>query len=213
MISRKPYVDNLYVAEYGLKESGLRQGAYVECGTWRGGMSFGIMETCPRLVECHFFDSFEGLPKPGALDGERARIGMGTDVILHDDNSASYEEFLRNVEPFRRGRDIQVHRGWFEETLPGFRSEHPIAILRLDGDWYDSTMTILRHLFDQVADGGIILIDDYYHWEGCSRAVHDFLSERKAIERIEESPNHRVAYLVRRRPESDSPHLHGGPRP
>jgi hypothetical protein len=67
-------------------------------------------------------------------------------------------------------------------------------------------MTILRHLFDQVADGGIILIDDYYHWEGCSRAVHDFLSERKATERIEESPNHRVAYLVRQRPGSDSPH-------
>lgn len=213
MISHKPYADNLYVAEYGLKGSGLRQGAYVECGTWRGGMSFGIMETCPELTECHFFDSFEGLPMPGELDGARAQLGMGTEAIFGDDNQASYDEFLRNVESFRKKRKIEVHRGWFEETLPGFRSEHPIAILCLDGDWYDSTMTILRHLFDQVADGGIILIDDYYHWEGCSRAVHDFLSERKAIERIEESPNHRVAYLVRQRPESVSPHEHEGPRP
>ncbi len=167
-------------------------------------MSFGIMETCPQLVECHFFDSFEGLPKPCELDGERANVSMGTEALLHDDNSADYDEFLRNVERFRQRREIGVHRGWFEDTLPGFRTKHPIAVLRLDGDWYESTLTILENLFDQVVDGGIILIDDYYHWEGCSRAVHDFLSARKAVERIAESPNHRVAYLARQNPDLPS---------
>ena len=56
--------------------------------------------------------------------------------------------------------------------------------LRMDADWYDSTMDILTNLFPQMNKGGVIIIDDYYHWEGCTRAVHDYLSKHECTEAI-----------------------------
>lgn len=78
-------------------------------------------------------------------------------------------------------------KGWFSDTLPGFVPPGPIGILRLDGDWYESTMTCLEALYDHVAPRGIIVIDDYYTWDGCTRAVHDFLSKRSLSIRIQQS--------------------------
>ena len=72
-----------------------------------------------------------------------------------------------------------------------------IAVLRLDGDWYDSTMLCLEHLLPLAVPGGLMLIDDYYTWDGCARAVHDYLSREQAAERIEKTSGG-VAYIVRR---------------
>ena len=80
---------------------------------------------------------------------------------------------------------MHVHKGWFEDTLPTF-SAPPIAVLRIDGDWYESTMTCLSALWDAVVPGGLVLLDDYGSWEGCTKAMHDFLSERKAVEFVQE---------------------------
>ena len=74
--------------------------------------------------------------------------------------------------------------GWFHETLTTFTLPEPIALLRLDADWYDSTMVCLENLFDRVAPGGLVVLDDYFAWDGCSRALHDFLSRRSAAEKI-----------------------------
>ena len=71
--------------------------------------------------------------------------------------------------------NFQIVKGWFSETLP----EYPlssIALLRLDGDLYESTMDCFQQLYHKVVKGGIIIIDDYLSWTGCSRAVHDYLS-------------------------------------
>ena len=84
-------------------------------------------------------------------------------------------------------KNVALVEGWFENTLPQCRFDEPIALLRLDADWYESTMICLRNLFHRVAPGGLIIIDDYYAWDGCSRAVHDFLSSESAPERIESS--------------------------
>ena len=81
-------------------------------------------------------------------------------------------------------RSFSLIKGWFNETVPNFKPPSPIALLRLDGDWYESTMVCLVHLFDEVAPGGIVILDDYYIWDGCSRALHDFLSKRLAVERV-----------------------------
>jgi Macrocin-O-methyltransferase (TylF) len=72
-----------------------------------------------------------------------------------------------------------------------------IAVLRLDGDWYDSTMLCLEHLFPLVVPGGLMLIDDYYTWDGCARAVHDYLSREQAAGRIEKTSGG-VTYIVHR---------------
>jgi O-methyltransferase len=81
-------------------------------------------------------------------------------------------------------KQFELRKGFFKDTLPDF-DPGPIALLRLDADWYESTMECLTHLFDRVVPDGIIILDDYYTWDGCSRALHDFLSYRKAVERIQ----------------------------
>lgn len=198
MISRKAFIGNLFLADYHRRRSGLDHGSFVECGTWRGGMAFALVELCGGIAECHFFDSYEGLPPAGPLDGDKALGEQAAGQLWHDNNTAALEDFLGGLDPLRRaGRRLEAHKGWFTDTLPGFAPERPIALLRLDGDWYDSTLCILDNLFDRVMPGGLILIDDYYDWDGCSRAVHDFLSARKATERIRQSRYGGVAYMLK----------------
>lgn len=80
--------------------------------------------------------------------------------------------------------NYQLVKGWFNETLPQTLPEEPIAILRLDADWYDSTIICLEHLYPKVAKGGLVLIDDYNLWDGCSKAIHDYLCKIGSASRI-----------------------------
>ena len=80
--------------------------------------------------------------------------------------------------------NYKLVKGWFENTLPEFDPPAPIAVLRLDGDWYDSTMVALESLFKHLSPDGIVILDDYYAWDGCSRAVHDFLSRHQLAARV-----------------------------
>ena len=95
-----------------------------------------------------------------------------------------------------RAKHLRVVKGWFHETLS--RTEIPmgIALLRMDADWYESTMEILKAFFPRLNSGGILIIDDYYTWDGCSRAIHDYLSEHSRTERIESLNG--VCFLVKR---------------
>lgn len=77
-----------------------------------------------------------------------------------------------------QAQDVTFLQGWFNQTVTNYRSPRPIDVLRLDGDWYESTMTCLLALFEQVRAGGLIIVDDYYVREGCTRAVHDFVSQK-----------------------------------
>jgi hypothetical protein len=197
MVPKSVFIENLLIADYHIRKNGLRDGCYVECGTWAGGLSFAFLNLLYGIREWHFFDSFEGLPPAQPLDGELAINLQKSGELSHDNNVADYDTFKENLEISNPdGKPVFVHKGWFDETLPTFQSAAPIAVLRLDGDWYDSTRTCLEHLFDKVQPGGLILIDDYYAWDGCSRAVHDFLSQRKATEKLQESKS-RVAYIIK----------------
>lgn len=90
--------------------------------------------------------------------------------------------------------DYKLVKGWFNETLPSFPKSNETTLLRLDGDCYDSTMTCLEHLYPLVQKGGLVIIDDYFVWDGCSRAVHDYLSKHQLCDRIEHTQN-QVAYI------------------
>lgn len=66
----------------------------------------------------------------------------------------------------------EIIQGWFSATVPVWaKQQRPIAVLRLDGDWYDSTILCLEHLWPLVSPGGLVIIDDYYPWDGCSKAA------------------------------------------
>ena len=72
---------------------------------------------------------------------------------------------------------IKFVKGKVEETLSIYKPEK-IALLRLDTDWYESTKTELEELYDNVVSKGVIIIDDYGHWEGCRKAVDEFIKKR-----------------------------------
>lgn len=198
MSGKSRYIANMALAGYHIRGGDLASGSVVECGTWAGGSAFGLIETCRTVREFHFFDSFQGLPTATPEDGRKAIDLQSTGRLAHDNNTADYATFVADLERVRRaGERVLVHRGWFEETLPKAEIRAPIAILRLDGDWYQSTLTCLRALWDRVMPGGLVIVDDYYDWEGCAKALHEFLAERQAPERIRQTRSGKVAYLLK----------------
>jgi O-methyltransferase len=193
MLGQRLFTENVMLAQRHLEKSGIR-GCYVECGTWAGGLSFAMMDALPQITEFHLFDSFEGLPEPTQADGKEA---FDPTNLWHDGNKADFANFMQALRDTGH-RNVTVQKGWFEDTLPGFRPKDPVAILRLDGDWYESTMTCLKYLYGLVSEGGLIIVDDYDDWVGCRKALHDFLSESDASESIRRSPRG-VVYLVKER--------------
>jgi O-methyltransferase len=195
MISEEVFCDNLALAET------VRDipGCVVECGVWRGGMSAGLALTLGPEREYYLFDSFEGLPPAQPIDGPAA-LRYQEDKLSpsYYDNCAAPPDFARRAMAIAGAKRFQIIEGFFENTVPGFTPGDQIALLRLDVDWYRATALCLRHLFNHVADRGVIIIDDYYTWDGCSRALHDFLSYMNAVERIR-SFNGSVCYLSRAR--------------
>ncbi len=159
-------------------------GAFVECGVWRGGGAAmmalaNLAESAGRRV-IHLFDSFEGMPDPSAeFDGpEAARLMEQAAEQGVACNAAAPEDALRLIERIGYPAEfVRVHKGWFQDTLPAARDGiGPIALLRIDGDWYDSTRVVFEQLYHRVTPGGVIVIDDYGHFEGCRRATDEFLS-------------------------------------
>jgi hypothetical protein len=185
------YRQAVYCEEVGLA------GSFVECGTWKGGavglMALANLAHGRERRPLHLFDSFESIPEPDeAVDGAKAAgearaSGGGTQgrlVPICDFyqskgtlqvNRQLLEEIIGYEPQF-----LHYHPGWFQDTLPQVGpSVGPIAILRLDGDWYASTKVCLEHLFHQVVSGGFVIIDDYGCYEGCRKAVDEFLREAR----------------------------------
>ncbi|MBI5401588.1 class I SAM-dependent methyltransferase [Candidatus Wolfebacteria bacterium] len=159
-------------------------GAYVECGVWKGGGA-AVMGAVAKKFGSErmtwYFDSFEGMPEPTEKDKSGRGKKWLTGDIMGDVLKASVAD-VEEVAYYRlnlsRDKNIII-KGWFQDTLPKTKQRiGQIAILRLDGDWYESTMTALTELYDQVVQGGYVIIDDYGAWEGCRRAVHEFLDNR-----------------------------------
>ncbi len=175
-------------------------GAFVECGVWKGGAA-AVMACLAREEGARrrtwLFDSFEGLPEPSAEDGAEARrYSGGRDggkLQPIGKCAASVEEverFLFSDLEFDPAL-VSLRKGWFQDTLPAARAEiGPIALLRLDGDWYESNRVCLENLYDGVVPGGFVILDDYFHWEGCRRATDEFLAKsggKAEIRRIDGS--------------------------
>lgn len=171
-------------------------GDFVECGVWRGG-SAGIMAQVLLKYDRHgtrllqLFDSFEGLPEPTEADGEHAAqysggVNSGALKSVHQCEAGIeiVEKLLIQSIGFPCER-VRFHRGWFQETIPHLgRDPEKIAVLRLDGDWYDSTKVCLDFLYDRLSKSGVIILDDYFAWEGCKKAVDEFRDKRNIVDKI-----------------------------
>lgn len=190
-------------------ESGL-QGDIVECGTWKGGGSFAMLLAqrykLGRIVKpVWMFDSFQGLPSAAERDGPHAiAYQQDTAAPAYFDNcTAPIEGVLEAIRKFGfTDNEAIVTPGWFEESLPtriAELTERKIALLRIDCDWYDPVTYVLDMLTPLVPEEGIILVDDYYAWDGCARATHDFLSRNDVSWRIRSIDKFAGAWMVKRK--------------
>ena len=183
MISPTVYFGNLLMARR-LRET---PGCVVECGTWRGGMIAGFAEIFGPDRTYHVFDSFEGMPPAEPIDGALANSWQqDTESPFYLDNARADQSYCERAMQSAGATGVHIHKGWFEDTLPDFVPDEPIALLHLDCDWFESIITCLQHLFDHLAPDAWILVDDYYLYDGCRRAIHRFLSDRNLPLSIEQ---------------------------
>lgn len=163
------------------------RGDLVECGVWRGGAcilmravlgAYGDEDRCVWLA-----DSFAGLPTPDAVrypaDGSVVRLDKHSDVlgVSEADVRANFQRYGLLDER------VRFLAGWFKDTLPDAPIRH-IALLRLDGDFYESTIQALDALYPRLSPGGFCIIDDYHAFEACKAAVTDYRVERGVNDEI-----------------------------
>lgn len=193
MIPEENFISNLELSSNFLDV----EGDIVECGVWRGGMTAALAELANAKKRIHLFDSFEGLPPAKEIDGKEAVAWQqDTKASTYYDNCTADESFAIDAMKKSGVPDYRLYKGWFQDTLSQYEGG-PIAILRLDGDWYDSVKVCLDKLYPLVTEGGVIIVDDYYTWDGCTKAVHDYLAEHKSPARIYQW-NNQVAYIVKK---------------
>lgn len=168
------------------------QGNFVECGVAAGGSSallaWVIKKYSNHPRKLFAFDSFSGMPQPTADDSHQGiaaeATGWGTGTC------SAPEESVREVCARLGVAHILVTvKGYFEETLPSMTGwVGMIALLHMDGDWYESTKCILHNLYGQISNDALIQVDDYGYWDGCRKAIHEFealRSVRFAINHID----------------------------
>lgn len=182
-----------YLANLSVMLDYASDGCVVECGVWRGGMMAGLAELRPEL-HYYLFDSFEGLPEANEIDGQSAVNWMNDNDVKC---CATEESFAREIMAKAGALSYSIEKGWFESTLKNYSFSSGISVLRLDADWYSSTAECLNFLYEDVKVGGVVILDDYFAWDGCSKAVHDFLSLNKLPDRIQ-TVGEKLAYFVKK---------------
>ncbi|MCX8497274.1 MAG: class I SAM-dependent methyltransferase [Akkermansiaceae bacterium] len=194
-----------YVAQRGIK------GDVVECGVWRGGSSLLAALTMREFASVAprpwfefnlgkhrrfwMYDTFEGMTPPSSRDVDVDGVEASHYIKTYaEDGKWCYADQFDVEQIFRsRGfgeRDFKLVKGDVVETLK-METPKTISLLRLDTDWYESTKVELEVLYPLLSKGGVLIIDDYGHWEGSREAVDEFFGRNPSI------LLHRVSYAVR----------------
>jgi O-methyltransferase len=170
-------------------------GAFVECGLWRGGSLMAVLLRLRQRGisdrEVVGFDTFTGMTEPtredvdlrGRAAGRRRRLKSLGDAVTYAIAEPDVFGLLAST-----GYDVELIRlvaGPVEDTIPANAPE-TVALLRLDTDWYASTRHELLHLYPRIPIGGVLLIDDYGHYQGARKAVDEYLQgHRVLLQRID----------------------------
>ena len=183
MIGRQR-MDNLRDLACEVIEKGI-PGDFIETGVWRGGACIlvrGIFKAYGETGRTVWVaDSFEGLPKPDAAKYAADRGDRHHELKFL---AISQQEVEANFAVYGLlDEQVRFLKSWFKDTLPTAPIEK-LAILRLDGDMYQSTMDGLENLYGKVSPGGYIIVDDYHAVAGCRQAVHDFLGRAAPDEKV-----------------------------
>lgn len=182
--------ERLYATYQAIKyvEANHIEGDVVECGVWKGGnsmvMALTLLKCDSRKRSIYLYDTFEGMVEPGEKDidfkGRHSR-GEWQKHQAQDVNEWCYSP-LEEVKQHMASTGYPVEKihfikGKVEDTIPD-TMPRKIAVLRLDTDWYESTVHELNHLFPRISDRGVLLIDDYGHWKGQREAVDSYFADK-----------------------------------
>ncbi|MDG1368498.1 MAG: TylF/MycF/NovP-related O-methyltransferase [Acidimicrobiales bacterium] len=185
MVGRRR-LDNVRLAVETVLAEGV-PGDLIETGVWRGGVTIlmrGILEAWENPDrQVWVADSFEGLPAPNVVDypDDEGHDLSGVTTLM-----VNAHQVRANFDRYGLLDDrVRFLEGWFADTLAPAPIEQ-LAVLRLDGDLYESTMDALVPLYDKVSSGGFVIVDDYGAWEPCRRAVENFRAERGITDEIHE---------------------------
>ncbi len=165
------------------------QGDIVECGVWRGGSTMIAALTLEKMNDTsrhiYLYDTFAGMSEPtvhdisvnGKSSTEKWKGLQQGNINTWD--YASREDVEANVYSTGYPKELLTFvEGKVEDTIPKVIPEK-IALLRLDTDWYESTAHELEHLFPRLVKGGVLIIDDYGHWQGARKAVDEYLKSKQ----------------------------------
>jgi len=163
------------------------QGAFVECGVWRGGSSMCAALTLASCGdtdrELWLYDTFAGMSAPSEHENAKAHAKWrrsqrdAYNEWCYAPLEAVRDSMAKTAYPSSR---IRYVKGMVEETLPA-TVPSLIALLRLDTDFFESTLHELKHLWPLLAPGGVLLIDDYGHYAGARKAVDEFFADRPVL--------------------------------
>jgi hypothetical protein len=199
-----PRLNNIQACVEDVIRNGI-EGDLIETGVWRGGATIFMR----AILKAHgvtdrtvwVADSFEGLPAIKADDALYAQdaidvAGMNEGGPLQLGLAVSLERVKENFAKFDLLDDqVLFLKGWFSDTLPAAPIKK-LAILRLDGDMYQSTMDALNALYSKVSEGGYVIVDDYNCWPHCKQAVDDFRETHGIREEIIEIDKYGVFWRV-----------------
>lgn len=165
------------------------EGAMVECGVWKGGSTMAMALTLKNLGtenrEIFLYDTFSGMTAPSDMDvsinGTTAHDEFTKTKTSEDSSNwclSTLEEVKKNVYSTGYTKEkIHFIEGKVEDTIPN-NMPTEIALLRLDTDWYESTKHELTYLFPRLSKNGVLIIDDYGHWEGAKKAVDEYIADQ-----------------------------------
>lgn len=165
------------------------QGDFIEAGCALGGSAILIAKTKKNGRTFKIFDSFELMPEPSKNDEidvhkRYKEIISGNSTGIGENLYYGYEEdllekvkdkFIAFNVSFKK-ENVFFIKGYYEETL---KINKPIALAHIDCDWYDSVMVSLERITPLLSIGGFLIIDDYFYYSGCRKAIDKYFSDKK----------------------------------
>ena len=167
------------------------EGDFVECGVWKGGSAMMMAAVLHHLGDTrrkiYLYDTYEGMSTPSEKDKDY-RGNDAKSLLEHSSKEnqesvwcySSMDEVKSNMGKTKFPIDkVILVKGKVEDTIPANLPEGGIALLRLDTDWYESTLHELNYLYPALVSKGVLIIDDYGHWQGSRKAVDEFFEREK----------------------------------
>jgi len=189
----KGALEDLYIRVRQLEKTRV-PGLIIEAGCALGGSAIVMAATKNKDRPLLVYDVFGLIPAPSEKDGDDVhdrytRIVQGSAKGIGGDIYYGYEENLHQkvTDSFAAlgypvaDNAVSLIKGLFEDTI---HIDHPVALAHIDGDWYESVMTCLQRIEPHLAEGGVMVIDDYDAWSGCKTAVDEYFADKMDLYRF-----------------------------